>query len=287
MQNGQDETTTETATEAPNRSQIRDWWSRHAATTTTEPGMLPFAGATPLGLRYRQQAEWLMFRRMISLKRSMRVLELGCGAGRWAFRIAPFVRHMTAVDLSPEMIRIAQERQTAQGLRNINFAVAAAEEYFSDAKFDVIYLSSVDQYLEDNAFFNMGQHVLEMLNPGGVLIDRVTIRDGSRAYLTLPNGYWAVYRTFSELNRAFISMGLVFHSRRASHNPFLRLPYKITSRTWCITAIGLSLRIFPRISCWALEKFTKWMDVWRPIAKTSVLTSHDFLRYDMPVTPRE
>ena len=268
----------------PDKNQIRDWWSRQAANTTGEPGVLPLAGSTPIGQLYRQQEEWLVFRSMIRLNPSMRVLELGCGAGRWALRIAPHVRHVTGVDLSPEMIRVAQDRQSAQRLDNIDFLVGAAEEYISDGKFDLIYLSSVDQYLEDVAFCRMVEHVRSMLAPGGALIDRVTIRDGARAYVSLESGYWAIHRTFSELDRPFADAGLVFRARRPSNNPFIRLPYKITSRSWCLSTVGLLLQVYPKPACFLLEQCTKWMDSRRPIERAKVWTSHDFLRYDL-LTP--
>lgn len=266
----------------PNRGQIRDWWSQQAATTTAEPGVLPLAGSTALSQLYRQQAEWIVFRSMIRLEKYMLVLELGCGAGRWAFRIAPHVRHVTAIDLSPEMIRIAKERQCAKNIKNVDYEVAAAEDFLSYTKFDVIYLSSVDQYLEDDDFSKMVAHVRSMLVPGGVLIDRVTIRDGARAYLSLENGYWVIHRTFSELDSHFTDAGLVFCERRPSNNPFIRLPYKLTSRPWFLTFICFLLRIFPRISCSLMEKCTRWLNAWRPIKHIRVSTSHDFLRYDLP-----
>ncbi len=37
-----------------------------------------------------------------------RVLEIGCGTGATANKIAPVVAHVTATDLSAEMIRIAR-----------------------------------------------------------------------------------------------------------------------------------------------------------------------------------
>lgn len=45
------------------------------------------------------------------LKSSDAVLELGCGTGSTAFLLAPKVKSFLGTDISPEMIRIAQEKQ--------------------------------------------------------------------------------------------------------------------------------------------------------------------------------
>ena len=55
------------------------------------------------------------------------VLEVGCGTGTTALRLAPSVSHITGSDVSSEMIAIAREKMIAQACRNAEFTVAAAE----------------------------------------------------------------------------------------------------------------------------------------------------------------
>lgn len=54
------------------------------------------------------------------------VLELGCGTGSTALRLAPAVRRYLATDLSREMVAIARERLASQPTPNLAFAVADA-----------------------------------------------------------------------------------------------------------------------------------------------------------------
>ena len=56
-----------------------------------------------------------------------RVLEVGCGTGTTALRIAPHVAHVTATDLASGMIAIAEEKRQAAGVENVTFRVAGAE----------------------------------------------------------------------------------------------------------------------------------------------------------------
>ncbi|NLV15631.1 MAG: class I SAM-dependent methyltransferase [Syntrophomonadaceae bacterium] len=51
------------------------------------------------------------------------VLDVGCGAGKYALAIAPSCRHITGVDLSPEMIGIARKKTVEYHIENVDFFV--------------------------------------------------------------------------------------------------------------------------------------------------------------------
>lgn len=53
------------------------------------------------------------------LKPDDKVLELGCGTGTTALRLADAVAHYVASDFSAEMIAIADEKRTAAGIANV------------------------------------------------------------------------------------------------------------------------------------------------------------------------
>jgi len=55
------------------------------------------------------------------------VLEIGCGTGTTALRLAPFTRRLLATDLSAGMIAIAHEKLAAQPVPQLSFAVADAD----------------------------------------------------------------------------------------------------------------------------------------------------------------
>ena len=52
------------------------------------------------------------------------VLEVGCGTGSTAMRLAPFTGRMLATDVAPGMIAIARERLAAQPVPQLGFALA-------------------------------------------------------------------------------------------------------------------------------------------------------------------
>ena len=66
------------------------------------------------------------------------LLEIGCGTGSTALKLAPSVRQMTATDISGGMLAIANEKLQNTGLTNLNFvrteATNAIEELFLMSK---------------------------------------------------------------------------------------------------------------------------------------------------------
>ena len=70
------------------------------------------------------------------------VLDIGCGTGSLALRLAPFGGELHGLDISEEMIRIAKGKAEAQDVRNACFHVGPFDE-----SFDTFEDGSLDQML--------------------------------------------------------------------------------------------------------------------------------------------
>lgn len=105
------------------------------------------------------------------LTAEMNVLEIGCGTGSTALRLAPFTRRLLATDVSAGMIAIAREKLAAEPLPQLAFAVADADapaigpgEYDAVLAFNLLHLvSDLDQALAS---------AVQALRPGGLLISK-------------------------------------------------------------------------------------------------------------------
>ena len=76
------------------------------------------------------------------LVRGKRVLDLGCGDGRFALGIAPFATHVEGLDPDSEGIATARRSARKARIGNAHFAVGAAQRLpYSNATFDVVILS--------------------------------------------------------------------------------------------------------------------------------------------------
>ena len=99
------------------------------------------------------------------------VLELGCGTGATALRLAAHVGRLTGCDTSSEMIEIAGERLAEDGAQNVVFRRCDAfDPSFEPESFDAVLAFNLLHLLEDRPATL--ERVRLMLRPGGVLISK-------------------------------------------------------------------------------------------------------------------
>ena len=93
-------------------------------------------------------------------------LEIGCGTGAFTRLLALRTNHVTATDLSGEMIRVARQRST--GCRNIEYTVGDVLEMDLPAgQFDCIVMIATLHHLPAESVLEKLKHAL---TPEGVLI---------------------------------------------------------------------------------------------------------------------
>lgn len=99
------------------------------------------------------------------------VLELGCGTGTTALRLAPHVGRILATDISSEMIAIAGEKATQEGCANVEFAVATPDALsMPEGSFDVVLAFNLLHLVAGRAAALA--HVHRVLKPGGLFISK-------------------------------------------------------------------------------------------------------------------
>jgi ubiquinone/menaquinone biosynthesis C-methylase UbiE len=99
------------------------------------------------------------------------VLEFGCGTGTTALKLAPFLGHIVATDISSEMIAIAREKAAAEGCRNAAFEVGTPDmARWPDATFDAALSFNVLHLVQARAAALQGVH--RLLKPGGLFISK-------------------------------------------------------------------------------------------------------------------
>ena len=83
--------------------------------------------------------EYTLGRTISNLKKTDRVLELGCGTGSTALLLAEHVKHITATHLSRNMIEIGREKAIARNISNVEFVkMEVAELEKERGAFDVV-----------------------------------------------------------------------------------------------------------------------------------------------------
>ncbi len=105
------------------------------------------------------------------LRPSDRVLEVGCGTGTTALRLASHVQSYLATDISKGMVAIAEERRAADPIPGLAFRVATVEALTpEETQFDVIMGFNYLHLVRDLAG-TLG-HIHALLAPQGLFISK-------------------------------------------------------------------------------------------------------------------
>ncbi len=110
------------------------------------------------------------------------MLDIATGGGHTALKFAPLVKRVVATDLTPQMLAKAQEFIASQGVRNIEFKPADAENLPFEAKtFDLVTCRIAPHHFPDVPQFI--RESCRVLQPGGILLvqDHVLPEDAESA----------------------------------------------------------------------------------------------------------
>ncbi|WP_333715010.1 class I SAM-dependent methyltransferase [Yoonia sp.] len=98
------------------------------------------------------------------------LLEVGCGTGTTALKLAPALRHITATDVSGGMLAFGERKKAAQGVGNVTFLQSEIMQPVPGAPFDAIFASSI-LHLVDDLDAALG-HLFAQVKPGGYVISK-------------------------------------------------------------------------------------------------------------------
>jgi SAM-dependent methyltransferase len=114
--------------------------------------------------------ERTLVRTQALLPAAARVLEIGCGTGTTALRLAPACGHYRATDVSPRMLAIARDKLAAQPVATLRFEMADADAPLApaDGPVDVVLAFNV-LHLVDSLDGTLTA-CAAALRPGGLLI---------------------------------------------------------------------------------------------------------------------
>ena len=273
-QNQRRKSSTMSETNQFSNNHSQEWWDAQAKENPINAGVLSVFGMNRLSREFRPWRERYVFTQMVPSWKGKRVLEIGCGAGRWAFWLANEAAEVVAIDFSTEMIRLANERCVKEGRKNLIFSVCAAQDYISSTPFDLIYLSGVDQYLTDAEMISLVTHCDACLIPYGTLVDRVTISLGQTQPIEKESGYQCIYRNEHDLLKFFHDAGFECTDRRPSHEK-PRLEWAARHRRMKKYLESIMKRS-PALGCRLVLYITKCLDFIWPL-KDEASRSHDFL----------
>lgn len=119
------------------------------------------------------------------------VVEFGCGTGSLALELSSHAAQVHAIDVSAEMIRIAERKKADQGVSNVTFHTGTLEAMRPrlPVEVDAVWAYSILHLVDDRT--STLETAFELLKPGGVFIS-------SNVCLA---GTWVPYRTMITVMR--------------------------------------------------------------------------------------
>lgn len=126
-------------------------------------------------------SQHLALRRWLHIVPGTKVLDVGCGVGRWSTLLASRGGVVTGVDLSPTMIAEAKRRAADKGVADrCRFLVQDLAHLDADDQFDLIVGVTVLQHILDpHALRSAMQRMVEHLSSGG----RIVLLEAAPAYV--------------------------------------------------------------------------------------------------------
>lgn len=143
------------------------------------------------------------------------VLDLGAGVGQWAFRFLDRgAAQVTAVEYSANLAEIGRREAERRGASALEFVVSPAESFEVARTFDIVFISGLFVYMNDDQAARLMQNLPSFCRPDTIVL----LRDGTalaerfeidnRMSDHLQTHYSATYRTADEYREMFRQRGL-------------------------------------------------------------------------------
>lgn len=125
----------------------------------------------------RSEAEIATLVELLELDRPMQILDLACGFGRHANRLAALGHSVTGVDLMPGFLDIARQKAAEMGVQ-VDYRQGDMRQIDFVEAFDrVLLLFTSFGYFEDDENVRVMKNITRALRPGGLLGFDITNRD--------------------------------------------------------------------------------------------------------------
>lgn len=161
-----------------------------------------------LGVLWERQPSWNKYidgLQMHYLKKYLteinskdKVLDVGCGAGRFTFRFAQEAEEVVGIDTSNEGILFCQKEAKKNKINNVAFVVADASSlFFKNNLFDKIFSITCLQHITTRKeFMNAVKELMRVLKKGGkiILLECATDKRKDKYVNSFPKEFW--FETF-------------------------------------------------------------------------------------------
>lgn len=149
---------------------------------------------------------------LLKVRNTSKVLDIGCGIGRWADALPNEITEYCGIDFSKELIEIAKKRINLNHFSFYEGATNGVEKILNEnekGKYNTILMIGILLYLNDNDSLSLFEQIQRISEEHTIIVIREPV--GIEKRLTLKNffseelkdNYNAIYRTSDELLNFF------------------------------------------------------------------------------------
>ena len=193
---------------------VKEFW----ASRIKKLGKVPCEGMANLEensklLKIKFQLERKKAFQYVALDENMTLLDLGAGIGTWSFLFAQTCKEVVAVDYTEEFVKLARQEAKKRNITNVEFIYQPVQQFVSNVTFDVIFISGLLIYLNDEECEQLLSKIPSYSKVGCNLI----LRDGTgilgrheihHKYSENLHAYYsAIYRTKETYMQMFKEIG--------------------------------------------------------------------------------
>ena len=190
---------------------------------------------------YSVAIEWPCIKEMLPPLTGKKIIDLGCGTGRFTFWLeSEKPAEITGADLSENMLRLARRKAAEKGSL-ARFVKADVSSAFTEERFDLIFSSTLTHYVPDLPVFFLnvskmlrpeGQCVFSVMNP--VYTAQYPIKRGN----DFPDEREWTVRYLDKRERGYIQPWIEYNS---ATDDFLSFSYHYTFSDYMNALIGAGL----------------------------------------------
>lgn len=186
---------------------IKEFWAKRALSATGLKTVL--LGDDKGAQVQRNQKECSVLKDAIKELKSLKILDIGCGIGRWVENLGERIESYTGIDFTAEYVRIANEKYMDK--KDVNFyemSVCEMSPEILSKDYNLVICTGVLTYINDNDIPQIFQKI-KNLSPEYVYIqESISLMDGRLTLdkfesKELNSNYSAIYRTQKEYEQYF------------------------------------------------------------------------------------
>jgi ubiquinone/menaquinone biosynthesis C-methylase UbiE len=160
-------------------------------------------------LAYRDRTQKRHIFKALKFNRQWQILDMGCGAGRWASAFAKKSTYVIGIDNSPALLKIAESQARRLSISKVKFIESSIIDFSYPERFDLIFIGGVLLYINDDELLQLTTNFKDLLKPKGklVLLESISMKErifksySYQEHLQAP--YSAIYRRADEYEVLF------------------------------------------------------------------------------------